>query len=217
MTAKRVVRRSCGVAAALVAVLLLGAAPASAQLTDDEILGDVDLDFEAGEYDPVIDDWVLEAVLVSGDFDDGEEFVVELYDDRGAIVWSGSGVFDAPVTRLALDRSVGIGDVAAAAAGQLEDVPVTQASLPPSSAAPSTAEVTTTTEVAATTTQAPTTTEPEPTTTPTTGPGVEIISATAGGGSGGGTVTVSVILAVIVLALVFRLPMFAGTQPRWRR
>jgi hypothetical protein len=211
--------RAVRAALAAVAVVLVAAVPAAAQVVEG---AGVEVDFEVGGFDPTAGDFTVDAVVVTAaDLDVGELFVIELQTAAGFVLWAGQADWDGGPMRFDLDRLVMVGDVEVVVVGQ-RTPPISVQTLAPTttprtSAAPTTVELTTTTGGPTSTTAAPTTSAP-PTTPPSPSPPTaQILSATAGGGSGGGTVTVSVILAIIVLALVFRLPMFAGATPRWRK
>lgn len=97
------------------AVVALTAAPASAQ--DGDSLGRVDISFDVGDYDPVIEDWAIEVVEVSGAIAVGQPFTVELKDEDGTVLWSSTQVYAEPM-RIAVDRKVAVGEVAEAGVSQ---------------------------------------------------------------------------------------------------
>jgi hypothetical protein len=98
----------------IVGALLLLAAPASAQ---DGSLGQVDISFDVGEYDPTIGDWAIEVVEVSGALAEGQAFTVELVDRDGLVLWSSTQTYAEPM-RIAVDRTVPVGAVAEAGVSQ---------------------------------------------------------------------------------------------------
>lgn len=96
-----------------VGVLVL-ASPASAQ---DGSLGQVDISFDVGAFDPTIGDWAIETVVVSGALAEGQAFTVELSDADGLVLWSSTQAYAEPM-RIAVDRTVAVGDVAEAGVSQ---------------------------------------------------------------------------------------------------
>jgi hypothetical protein len=113
------VSRVAGIALAVVtgAALLLGsAAPASAQ--DDDVIGGVDISFDVGDLDPVEGDWTIDAVEVSGELEDGRDFTLELTGEDGAVIWSSTQPFTAPLTRVTLTDAITVSEVAAAGVSQ---------------------------------------------------------------------------------------------------
>lgn len=100
-----------------VAALLINAAPASAQEAD-EVLGEVDISFVVGEYDPALDDWAVTAVEVSGDLEDGRPFTVTVTGAGGEELWAATQAFDAPVMQIPVNPVVGVGEITAAGVSQ---------------------------------------------------------------------------------------------------
>ncbi|HEX4868470.1 MAG TPA: hypothetical protein VFV32_12730, partial [Acidimicrobiales bacterium] len=56
----------------LLGVVSLAPAPASGQ--EQPPVGQVDISFEVGDYNPRLDDWVIDVVVVSGDLEVGAAF-----------------------------------------------------------------------------------------------------------------------------------------------
>lgn len=106
--------RSVFIALALAAVVLVPA-PAGAQTEEERA---VTIEFDVGDFDAEQGDWPVTVVYVSGDLAPGEAFTVELRDDGGEVVWSGSDTFDGSTTALAVDGFVAVGDVTEAAISQ---------------------------------------------------------------------------------------------------
>ena len=94
---------------------LLLADPAHAQ---EELVGNVDITFDVGDYDAAIDDWAIEVVEVTGDLAVGEDFTVELTGEGGVVVWSATQPYTAPVTRIEVTPPVGVADVVSAGVSQ---------------------------------------------------------------------------------------------------
>ena len=97
-------------------LLTLGAGPAAAQEVDEE--GNVEITFDVGEFDGERGDWPFTVVYVAGDLTEGEPFTVVLSGDDGTVLWSGADRFTAPVTTVAVDRFVAVGDVVEAGISQ---------------------------------------------------------------------------------------------------
>lgn len=93
---------------------LLLAAPASAQ---EDSLGQVDISFDVGPFDPTIDDWAIEVVEVSGALAEGQAFTVELSDADGLVLWSSTQPYAEPM-QIVVDRTVAVGQVAEAGVSQ---------------------------------------------------------------------------------------------------
>ena len=104
------------IASACVAVVVTTATAASAQ--DGELIGDVEINFDVGDFDDTAGDWTIDVVEVSGDLEDGQEFTVELTDSDGEVVWSATEAFDGPVTRIPVTEPITVGEVAAAGVSQ---------------------------------------------------------------------------------------------------
>jgi hypothetical protein len=100
------------------AVVMTSARVASAQ--DGETISNVDISFDVGDFDETAGDWTIDVVEVSGDLRDGQEFTVELTDSDGAVVWSATDAFVAPVTRISVSELVTVGEVAAAGVSQAQ-------------------------------------------------------------------------------------------------
>jgi hypothetical protein len=98
------------------AMVLVLAAPASAQ--DPGVIGNVDVSFDVGEVDAATGDWTIDAVEVTGELVDGQEFTVELTDADGGVMWSATETYTAPVTRIPVTEPVSVGEVAGAGVSQ---------------------------------------------------------------------------------------------------
>jgi hypothetical protein len=99
--------------------LLVSASPAGAQ-TDEERRADIA--FDVGDFDVDLGDWTIDSVEVAGELVEGEAVTVELADEDGIVVWTGTASFTPPVVRLPVDRVVAVRDVAEARLAQ--DLPV---------------------------------------------------------------------------------------------
>jgi hypothetical protein len=91
------------------------AAPASAQ---EKPLGNVDISFDVGDFDPTAGDWTIDAVEVSGDLEDGQDFTVILTEESGDELWSSTQEFTSPVTRIEVIPGVTVAEVASAGVEQ---------------------------------------------------------------------------------------------------
>ncbi len=87
--------------------------PASAQ-TEPEAVTPVDIDFDIGPYDPTIADWPVDAVLVTGDIDAGQELTVEVRGEGDVLLWSATGDVTSTTTRFAVEQVLAVGDVTSA-------------------------------------------------------------------------------------------------------
>jgi hypothetical protein len=101
----------------VVASLLVWAPAAHAQ-GEEEPVGEVDISFDVGEFDPVEEDWTIAVVEVAGDLEEGVDFTVELTDEDGEVVWSATEAFTAPSTRIEVTDTVTVGEVADAGVSQ---------------------------------------------------------------------------------------------------
>jgi hypothetical protein len=99
------------------AAIVTLAPPAVAQ-DGEESIGNVEISFDVGDFDATTDDFTIDAVEVSGDLLDGEEFTVVLTGAGGNVVWSTTDTFTAPVTRVPVTEAVGVGDVVEAGVEQ---------------------------------------------------------------------------------------------------
>lgn len=108
--------RSITAVLATMITAILMAAPAGAQEAEDA--RDVEITFDIGEFDGEEGDWPITVVYVAGDMTAGEPFTVELKGEDGSVVWSGTEVFDAPMTTFAVDRFVAVGEVVEAGVSQ---------------------------------------------------------------------------------------------------
>ena len=105
----------------LVLVLVL-AMPRPAAAQDGDVAGDVSIEFDVGDIDPDTGEWMIDAVLVSGDLEEGAEFTVVLTDADGAEVWSSTQEFTAPVTEIEVTEPLAVGDVASAGVEQAQTI-----------------------------------------------------------------------------------------------
>jgi len=106
------------VCAVVITALTMAPVPASAQDEGDEIIGNVEISFDVGEFDPVEEDWTIDVVEVSGELQDGVDFTVELTGEDGEVVWSATERFTAPVTRIDVTTPVTVGAVVDAGVSQ---------------------------------------------------------------------------------------------------
>jgi len=104
------------VAAFSVAWLVAWSQPAVAQ--DPGVIGKVDISFDVGDVDSATGTWQIDAVKVAGDLEEGQDFTVELTDADGAIVWTATETYTAPVTRIPVTDRVSVDEVAAAGVSQ---------------------------------------------------------------------------------------------------
>jgi hypothetical protein len=118
MTARRTWPILGSVALAVTVALASTPHPAHAQDGGDEVVGEVDIAFDIGEPDPTTGDFLIDAVLVSGDLEDGQDFTVVLLDADGVEVWSATQEFTNPVTEIDVTEPVGVGAVASAGVEQ---------------------------------------------------------------------------------------------------
>jgi hypothetical protein len=113
----RALSRALVVSACLVGVGVL-ALPWPSASAQEAPVGNVDIAFEIGAFDPGIEDWSVEAVKVSGDLEEGQDFTVEVLGKGDVILWFGTQPFAGPVTRVALTSDVAVGDVTSAGVSQ---------------------------------------------------------------------------------------------------
>jgi hypothetical protein len=100
----------------LLLIVLAGrAAPASAQDGVDEPR-EVEVGFDLGEY--VGGDWTVDAVVVEGDLDEGQDVTVQILGTSGRVLWQGTLPFTKPSLRIPLDQRVLVGDVESAGISQ---------------------------------------------------------------------------------------------------
>jgi hypothetical protein len=208
-------RRSAALVVVGAALLVaLGAGNASAQTVDG---ADVSADFELGGYDSALGDWRVSAVLVTGpDLADGERFLIEIDDVNGDALWFTQVDWDGPSMRLPVDAPVAAGDVAMVVVGQ-EIPPASVLTVPPSSPSAVSPEAGT---VPPPPTSPPPSTAPSPSIAPAPppsppSPSPEVFSS-SGGGAGSGLAT-SMVVILVMLALIFRAPLFGAFQPRVRQ
>jgi hypothetical protein len=212
----------CTVLASTAALWVMAPSAAAAQAPAER---DVRIEFEVGDFDAARSDWPITEVLVSGDLDVGETFVVELRDGDGGVIWAGEDEYSPPQTVVEVDRFVAVGDVEEAAIGQRMPLPVEPApEIEPAvvPVPPQEPEV-----AAAVTTIAPD--DPEPVVVPqdpAPSPDVAADVVTRpdaplpqqGSGLGGaGQLALSMVVAVVFVAILFRTPLPAATTQRWRR
>jgi hypothetical protein len=93
----------------------LAAPVASAQ---EPPIGEVDISFDVGEYDPARNDWTIEVVQVTGDLDEGQPFTVEVYGDGDEVLFSATQPYTSPTTRIEVTATVAVGDVESAGVSQ---------------------------------------------------------------------------------------------------
>ncbi|MFL6205232.1 MAG: hypothetical protein ACJ739_07750 [Acidimicrobiales bacterium] len=110
------VRRTAATLLLTAAVLVGASGVAAAQ--DGELVGDVQISFDVGDLDPRAGDWTIDAVEVSGDLEDGQEFTLVLTKADGAELWSSTQEFTGPVTRIEVSRPLTVADVASAGVEQ---------------------------------------------------------------------------------------------------
>ncbi|MCO8126709.1 hypothetical protein NHL50_05780 [Acidimicrobiia bacterium EGI L10123] len=184
---------------------------------------DVRIEFEVGDFDPARSDWPITEVLVSGDLDVGETFVVELRDGAGAVIWAGEDEYSPPQTIVTVDSFVAVGDVDEAAIGQR--LPEETATLPPEPVVEGNVVTNPTTPPPSIT---PTTPPPpaevsDPPAPPPTVEGDVIatpepeLPQQGSGLVGAGQLALSMVIAVVFVAILFRAPLPAATTQRWRR
>ncbi|HEX4867463.1 MAG TPA: hypothetical protein VFV32_07535, partial [Acidimicrobiales bacterium] len=94
--------------------------PASGQ--EQPPVGQVDISFEVGDYNPRLDDWVIDVVVVSGDLEVGAAFTVELRGGGGEVLWSATQPFSGDPTRIVVDRPVAVGALTDAGVSQPQTV-----------------------------------------------------------------------------------------------
>src|SRR5213076_2405429 len=95
-----------GLGAAGLALLPAGAALAA---TDAPIPAEVR--FEIGAYNATASDWPITAVQLRGGLLEGKRANVTLEGAGGVTLWEGDINFASPMTRLVVDRFVGVGEV----------------------------------------------------------------------------------------------------------
>lgn len=76
------------------------------------------ISFDVGDYNPELHDWRVDAVLVSGDLQDGEDITIELLGANDRVLWTATAPFTAPQVRIEVHDTVVVGDVAAAGLSQ---------------------------------------------------------------------------------------------------
>jgi hypothetical protein len=113
--------RRVSVVALVAGVILTGVLLATPAAAQDPSLGQVDISFDVGSYDPEIGDWAVEVVIVTGALAEGEAFTVELRDVDGSVVWSATQAYS-PGMRIVVDRPVPVGVVAEAGVSQAQTI-----------------------------------------------------------------------------------------------
>ena len=104
----------CGLVASVLLVCG-GAAPATAQ---EEPIGNVDITFDVGDYDPARNDWTIEVVQVTGDLEEGQPFTVEVYGEGDEVLFTATQPYTSPATRIEVTATVAVGDVERAGVSQ---------------------------------------------------------------------------------------------------
>jgi hypothetical protein len=210
----------CTVLASTAALWVMAPSAAAAQAPAER---DVRIEFEVGDFDAARSDWPITEVLVSGDLDVGETFVVELRDGDGGIIWAGEDEYSPPQTIVAVDTFVAVGDVEEAAIGQrlpVEPPPEIEPAVDPvATQEPEVAAVVTT---IAPDDPVPVVVPPDPAPTPDVA--ADVVSRPdpplpqQGSGLGGaGQLALSMAIAVVFVAILFRTPLPAATTMRWRK
>jgi len=97
------------------ALIALGGSQAAAQ---EEPIGEVEVSFEVGEFDADVDDWLVEAVEVTGGLAPGQPVTVELRDRFDQVLWSETVAYQPPSIRVDVTGTVAVGDVATASVSQ---------------------------------------------------------------------------------------------------
>ncbi|MGH9086000.1 MAG: hypothetical protein ACRDYW_11140 [Acidimicrobiales bacterium] len=99
----------------VILVCALGAPMASAQ---EPAIGEVDITFDVGEYDPARNDWTIDVVQVTGDLEEGQPFTVEIYGAGDEVLFSATQPYTSPATRIDVTATVAVGEVESAGVSQ---------------------------------------------------------------------------------------------------
>jgi hypothetical protein len=99
-----------------VAWLVAWSHPAAAQ--DPGVIGNVDISFDIGDVDAATGEWTIDAVEVTGELVDGQDFTVELTGPDDAVVWSATETYSAPLTRIPVTEPLLVNEVAGAGVSQ---------------------------------------------------------------------------------------------------
>jgi hypothetical protein len=203
--------------AAWMSLLPAGAAPAAS--TDTTYAA---VRFEIGAFNTTAGDWQVSAVQLSGGLREGEHVAVTFEAANGVTLWQGESDFAAPITRITVDRFIGVASLARVTLAQQSTgilaarvlvsadgrtpVPLSQSSdgsdggyalglpvSPPEASA----------EIVI---RSPSSSS-------------SLVSAVAARGSATAPrLAVSLVVLLVIFAIVFRLPLMPfGSQARWRR
>lgn len=110
--------RRAAVLLVLVALHQLVAADVAASQETDEVIGNVDISFDVGGYDEAVDDWTVDAIEVTGDLEEGAAFTVEVLGAGDEVLFTATQPYTAPVTRIEVTSTVGVGEVTSAGVSQ---------------------------------------------------------------------------------------------------
>jgi hypothetical protein len=113
---------ACGSVWALLGLAVL-AAPAGAQDEPATTAPGIRIALDTGRYDAAHDDFLIQAVEVSGGLREGEEFTVELRGAGDQLLWAATREYTAPSVRIEVDTAVAVTAVTS--------TDVSQAALPP--------------------------------------------------------------------------------------
>jgi hypothetical protein len=113
------------VAGLVLVAALAWASPAMSQQpgSGDDTPTQALISFDVGDYSSELHDWRVDAVLVSGDLEDGKDITVELLGADDRVLWTATAPFTAPQSRIEVHDSVVVGEVASAGMSQ-EGTPV---------------------------------------------------------------------------------------------
>jgi hypothetical protein len=113
------------VAGLVLVAALAWASPVMAQEagSDDGQPIEAAISFDVGDYSAELHDWRVDAVLVSGNLEDGKDITLELLGTDGRVLWTATAPFTAPQARIEVRDTVVVGDVVGAGMSQ-EGTPV---------------------------------------------------------------------------------------------
>lgn len=107
--------RLAGALLSSLALVVVGGSQAAAQ---EDPIGEVEVSFEVGDFDADVDDWVIDAVEVTGGLAPGQPVTVEVRDGADRVIWSETVTYQPPSIRVDVTGTVAVGDVASAGVAQ---------------------------------------------------------------------------------------------------
>jgi hypothetical protein len=85
----------------------------------------IDIAFDVGPYDPALDDFPVNAVVVTGNGYEGLAVTVEIRGRGDALLWTGETTFTPPSVRIPVNPAIAVGRIESA--GIVQRVPIVEA------------------------------------------------------------------------------------------